>query len=86
VFAEVAVGFLDEHPGVREALDALGAAHCVAVGLFVDAGEHGEEDIPALLAPAGARAVYTGPIGSDPAIAELILDHVHAALDADLAA
>jgi sirohydrochlorin ferrochelatase len=65
---------------------ALGARHCVAVGLFVDAGEHGEEDIPALLAPAGERAVYAGPIGPDPLITELILDQAYAALEASIAA
>ena len=63
IFAEVATGFLDERPLVPQTLGALGAPHCLAVGLFVDAGEHGEEDIPALLAPAGDRAVYAGPSG-----------------------
>ena len=86
LFAEVATGFLDERPRVPEALAALSAAQCVAVGLFVDAGEHGEEDIPALLAPAGDRAVYAGPIGPDPLITELILDQAHAALEASIAA
>jgi sirohydrochlorin cobaltochelatase len=85
-FAEVAVGFLDEPPRVPDALAALGAPHCVAVGLFVDAGEHGEEDIPALLAPSGDRAAYAGPIGPDPLITELILDQAHAALEASIAA
>ena len=86
IFAEVATGFLDEHPRVPEALDALRAPHCVAVGFFVDAGEHGEEDIPALLAPAGERAVYAGPIGPDPLVTEQILDQAHAALAASIAA
>ena len=86
IFAEVATGFLDEPPRVPEALGALRAPHCVAVGLFVDAGEHGEEDIPALLAPAGERAVYAGPIGPDPLVTELILDQAYAALGASIAA
>lgn len=86
IFAEVATGFLDERPLVPEALGALSAPHCVAVGMFVDAGEHGEEDIPALLAPVGARAVYAGPIGPDPLVTELILDQAYAALGADIAA
>ena len=85
-FAEVLIGFLDEHPRLPAALDGLSAAHCVAVGLFVDAGEHGEEDIPALLAATQGRAVYAGPIGSDPLITDLILDQVHDALEADIAA
>jgi sirohydrochlorin cobaltochelatase len=86
VFAEVAVAFLDEPPRVPDALRALGAAQAVAVGLFVDAGEHGQEDIPALLAPAGDRAAYAGPIGPDPLISELILDQVLSALAASIAA
>jgi sirohydrochlorin ferrochelatase len=86
MFADVATAFLDERPHVPEALRALSAPHCVAVGLFVDAGEHGEEDIPALLAPAGARAVYAGPIGPDPLVSELIVDQAYAALEASVAA
>jgi sirohydrochlorin cobaltochelatase len=86
IFAEVATGFLDERPLVPEALRALRAPQCVAVGLFVDAGEHGEEDIPTLLAPAGERAVYAGPIGPDPLVTELILDHARAAMAAGIAA
>jgi sirohydrochlorin cobaltochelatase len=86
IFAEVATGFLDEQPTVPEALDALSATQCVAVGLFVDAGEHGEEDIPALLAPAGDRAVYAGPIGPDSLVTELILEQAYAALEASIAA
>ena len=85
-FAEVAVAFLDQPPYVPEALDSLTSARCIAVGLFVDAGEHGEEDIPALLAPAGDRAVYAGPLGPDPLVTGLILDQVHAALGTSIAA
>jgi hypothetical protein len=39
---------------VPDALDALSAAGCLAVGLLVDAGEHGRANIPALLAPVSA--------------------------------
>jgi sirohydrochlorin cobaltochelatase len=85
-FAEVAVGFLDEAPRVPQTLRRLSVPHCVAVGLFVDAGEHGEEDIPALLAPAGGRAAYAGALGPDPLITEIILDQAQAALAADIAA
>lgn len=77
-FAEVAVAFLDQEPSVPDALAALTAPRCVAVGLFLDRGEHGEEDIPELLAPAGGRAVYTGPVGVDPLIPDLILEQLHA--------
>jgi sirohydrochlorin cobaltochelatase len=83
IFAEVAVGFLDEPPRVPEALQRLRAERCIAIGLFVDAGEHGEEDVPALL---GDRAAYAGPIGPDPLVTDLILDLVHAAVEGTLAA
>lgn len=86
MFAEVATAFLDERPHVPEALEELDPRPCVAVGLFVDAGEHGEEDIPALLAPAAERALYAGPIGPDPLVTELILDQAHAALATTVAA
>jgi sirohydrochlorin cobaltochelatase len=86
IFAEVAVGFLDEPPHVSEALKRLRAERWVAIGLFVDAGEHGEEDVPALLAPAGDRAAYAGPIGPDPLVTDLILDQVEVALEGTLAA
>jgi sirohydrochlorin cobaltochelatase len=86
MFADVAVGFLDEPPRVPEALKSLRAQRCVAIGLFVDAGEHGEEDVPALLAPAGDRAAYAGPIGPDPLVTDLILEQVHAAVEKVLAA
>ena len=78
-FAEVATAFLDESPTIPEAVPRLRAPRRVAVGLLVDRGEHGEEDIPRLLAAAGGSAVYTGPIGGDPAIADLVLDQLRAA-------
>jgi sirohydrochlorin cobaltochelatase len=86
VFAEVALGFLDQAPRISDALAGVRARHCVVVGLFVDRGEHGEEDIPKLLAAAGGRAAYAGPIGPDPLIIGLILDEVQAALKGALAA
>jgi sirohydrochlorin cobaltochelatase len=86
MFAEVAVGFLDEPPRLPEALKRLRAERCVAIGLFVDAGEHGEEDVPSLLAPVGDRAAYAGPIGPDPVVTDLILQQVHAAVEKALAA
>ncbi|HEX6141692.1 MAG TPA: CbiX/SirB N-terminal domain-containing protein [Geminicoccaceae bacterium] len=73
-FAEVAVGFLDEAPAVPDALAGLQADRCVAVGLFLDRGEHGEEDVPALLEAGAKAAVYSGPIGIDPLVPDLVLD------------
>jgi sirohydrochlorin cobaltochelatase len=85
-FAEVAVGFLDQDPSIEEALSALPAARVVAVGLFMDRGEHGEEDIPALLAASGREAIYSGPVGVDPLVPDLILDQIRAAASRSLAA
>ena len=78
-FREVAVAFLDEAPTVPEALTRLDAPHIVAEGLFVDRGEHGEEDIPALLAGDARAGVYLGPVGCAPEICELILQQAMAA-------
>ena len=78
-FARVAVGFLDQDPSVAAALTAMEPERVVAVGLFLDRGEHGEEDIPALLREADREAIYSGPIGVDPMVPVLILDLVRAA-------
>jgi sirohydrochlorin cobaltochelatase len=75
-FAEVVTAFLDEPPTLAQTLSTLSARQSVVVGLFVDRGEHGEEDIPELLAPFGERAVYAGPVGTDPAVIGFILDQV----------
>jgi sirohydrochlorin cobaltochelatase len=77
-FCDVAVAFLDEPPGVGEVLVGLEASRCVAVGLFIDRGEHGENDIPRLLAANGHGVVYAGPVGSDPRMTDLLLQQVQA--------
>jgi sirohydrochlorin cobaltochelatase len=77
-FCDVAVAFLDEPPGVGEVLMGLEASRCVAVGLFIDRGEHGENDIPRLLAANGHGVVYAGPVGSDPRMTDLLLQQVQA--------
>ncbi|MGI9490266.1 MAG: CbiX/SirB N-terminal domain-containing protein [Geminicoccaceae bacterium] len=78
-FATVRTGFLDQSPTLKEVIAARSACH-VVVGLFIDRGEHGEEDIPAILGEAGPDAVYTGPIGVDPGITDLLMAQVDAAL------
>ncbi|WP_090021156.1 CbiX/SirB N-terminal domain-containing protein [Limimonas halophila] len=72
-FAEVGTAFLDEPPEIGEAVAAFRAPACVAVGFFTDAGNHGREDVPELLAETGVPHVYAGPLGPDPRMAELIL-------------
>lgn len=78
-FAEVAVAFLDEPPTIPQALARIAARQIVAEGLFVDRGEHGEEDIPALLASDFRASMYTGPVGCAPEVVSLILEQVAAA-------
>jgi sirohydrochlorin cobaltochelatase len=88
-FASVRAAFLEEPPYLRDEATRLGGRPAVAVGLFAEAGFHGEDDVPRLLgleseggstAAGGgpARVWYTGPLGPDPEIAEIILDQVRA--------
>ena len=50
------------------------------VGLFIDRGEHGEEDIPDILEKTDPEATYTGPIGTDPHVTALLLEQIEAVL------
>lgn len=75
MFAAVRTGFLDQAPLLTDVI-AASRARQVVVGLFIDRGEHGEEDIPAVLAEADSEAIYTGPIGADPEITDLLLDQI----------
>jgi sirohydrochlorin ferrochelatase len=70
-FAEVRTAYLDQPSFLAEATTALGRS-CVAVGLFVDDGPHGRDDVLQGLTRAGVPVAYTGAIGADPAILELI--------------
>ncbi len=81
-FESVEAGFLDQTPSLSEAIAASAARHHVAVGLFVDRGEHGEEDIPRILQRVDPEAAYSGPIGVDPAMGALLLDQVGAVMAA----
>lgn len=72
-FAAVAISFLEEPPLPEHAVAGLPLGPVVAVGLFVDNGPHGDEDVRAALAPVADRVAYTGAIGADPAIIPLIL-------------
>lgn len=77
-FAEVTAGFLEESPSIPEALQAIGGRPCVVVGLFADRGIHGDADMRRLLTDAAGPAVYAGPIGTAPEIADLVVDQVDA--------
>jgi len=77
-FAEVAAAFLEDRPPIAEVLNAFADRPRVMVGLFVDRGVHGEDDMRRLIAGAHGPAAYAGPVGAMPEIAELILDQVAA--------
>ncbi len=79
LFAAVRTGFLDQDPKLADVAAASRACH-VVVGLFIDRGEHGEEDIPAILGETNPEAVYTGPIGADARVGDLLLDQVEQVL------
>ncbi|MDJ0951715.1 MAG: CbiX/SirB N-terminal domain-containing protein [Alphaproteobacteria bacterium] len=87
-FADVRTAFIDEPPFVADAAAAI-EGDLVAVGFFADAGGHATEDVPNALGlaagvNAGRRAdgrtvLYTGAVGTDPGLIEVILDQVAAA-------
>jgi sirohydrochlorin cobaltochelatase len=71
IFADVRTAYLDQASFLAAAAAALDRP-CVAVGLFVDDGPHGRDDVLEGLAAAAAPVAYTGAIGTDPAILGLI--------------
>ena len=77
-FASVDAGFLDQPPCLAEVVAAGKARHHVAVGLFIDRGEHGEEDIPHILRGIDPQAAYSGPVGVDPAMGQLLIEQIDA--------
>ncbi len=77
IFAAVRTGFLDQVPTLAEVTAASRACH-VVVGLFIDRGEHGEEDIPEILSKTDPDAIYAGPIGVDPCITDLLIEQAEA--------
>jgi len=75
-FAQVRTAYLDQPSFLATVASALDRP-CAAVGLFVDDGPHGHDDVRKGLARAGVPVVYTGAIGADPAILELITGAAH---------
>ena len=72
-FAATAHALLEEAPLPDVAIAALAARQVVAVGLFLDEGPHGDDDVREALAQSGKAVVYAGPVGVDPALARLII-------------
>lgn len=75
VFARVATAFLEDRPSLDQAA-GRDDAPVVAVGLFADAGPHGEDDVRRALAALGRPHAYAGVVGRSRRIPELILEQV----------
>jgi sirohydrochlorin ferrochelatase len=71
-FAEVQTAFLDHEPFVGDALRG-DARPTVVAGCFAGEGVHACADIPRAIAKAGGSAAYTGPIGTHPGVADLVM-------------
>lgn len=91
-FASVSSWFLEEDPELAALPAAVGtdgvdAAQLAVVPVFVGAGHHVREDIPAALDLTDGRGEIDGtpvsctaPVGSDPRVAGIVLDRALAAL------
>lgn len=74
-FARVAIALLEEPPLLETAL-AEATGPLVVSGFFSGDGLHAGEDVPEAIRASGRDAVYAGPVGSLPAVADLIRDAV----------
>ncbi|MCL4764907.1 MAG: hypothetical protein KJZ80_01560 [Hyphomicrobiaceae bacterium] len=72
LFASVDVAFLGEPPLIADRL-AVDRGPVVVLGFFSGDGMHARCDVPAAIDATGAHAVYTGPIGACPGIADIIM-------------
>ncbi len=77
VFRGVTTGFVDEAPFVADAARDLGQAICLPY--FAAANGHVREDIPEALREAGFEGLALDPIGTDPAVPEMIASALAAA-------
>jgi sirohydrochlorin cobaltochelatase len=78
-FAAVEAGFLDEAPSIEGLLAGRTVPYAIGVGLFADAGPHGGSDAerPFRNDPGAA---YAGPVGPDPALADIVLKRAQEAI------
>lgn len=72
-FAETGLALLEEEPFIDQALASLRSRRVIAVGIFAEAGQHGAEDIPGLLAASDRETSYLGPVGRESWIDEIVL-------------
>lgn len=80
VFQAVRTAYLDQEPYLAEALRAH-TRPAIAVGLFAAGDMHAGTDVPRLIAAHGGPPVHcVTAIGEDPAIPDLVLAQVTAAI------
>ena len=77
-FQSAQAGFLEQSPSLDDALSAEASRQCVVVGFFMTEGSHSAVDVPRAVEAAPGPAVYCGPIGTRPEIAELVIEMVRA--------
>jgi sirohydrochlorin cobaltochelatase len=89
----VHIAFLDQAPTLEDVVARLAGRALVVAGLFAADGRHADEDVRRRLGitagahrafrPDGQRVLYTGAVGADPAVVDLVIERV-AAFDAGL--
>ena len=76
LFGTVAAAFLEEPPLLAEAFETAGEAATVVAGLFAADGRHGDGDVRRIVDGAAGRVFYTGAIGPDLRLADLVLAQI----------
>ncbi len=71
-FAGVSSAFLEEPPFIGDQL-ASEKTPVVVAGFFAGNGMHSSHDVPSAIEESGVEAVYAGPIGTDPAVQDLVV-------------
>ncbi|HEX7007946.1 MAG TPA: CbiX/SirB N-terminal domain-containing protein [Alphaproteobacteria bacterium] len=84
----VHTAYLDQAPALEDVVARLTGRTLVVAGLFAADGRHADEDVRRRLGfvagafravrPDGRRVLYTGAIGADPAVVELIVERIEA--------
>ena len=82
-FRRAVAAFLEQDPSVETVLREVALAPCIVAGFFLDHGGHSADDIPRLIAAAHPDAAYEGALGGRPGLADIVLDLVAQAADAD---
>jgi sirohydrochlorin cobaltochelatase len=80
--------YLDQAPTLEDVVARLPGRTLVVAGLFAADGRHADEDVRRRLGfvagafravrPDGRRVLYTGAVGADPAVADLVIERIEA--------